>query len=63
MKRTDLLRQLAELAKAKGVELVFVREGGNHTIYRVGAKKFSVGRHNDIPENTARKILKQAEEG
>ena len=61
MKRTELLRKLTAIAKAKGFELVLVREGGNHTIYAIGPEQFPVGRHNDIPEITAKATLKAAE--
>lgn len=39
---------------------VFVRHGANHDIYRntkTGVQE-PVARHNDIPERTARKIIK-----
>lgn len=60
MKRADLLRKLAEIAKAKGHELVLVREGGNHSIYQIGPVRFPVGRHNDVPETTAKATIKAA---
>lgn len=60
MKRRDLLTKLSELAKADNETLVLVREGGNHSIYRIGTRQFSVPRHNEIDEVTAKVILKQA---
>lgn len=48
------------IAEANSLTLDFVREGANHTIYRIGDRQIPVGRHTEIPENTARKMLKQA---
>lgn len=62
MKRTDLLRELAAIAKANGLSLELELEGGNHTIYRIGTETIPVGRHKEIPEPTARAILKAARE-
>jgi predicted RNA binding protein YcfA (HicA-like mRNA interferase family) len=52
MKLTDLLRHL------KKENCVFVREGGNHTIYKnsVNGKMTSIPRHREIKENLAKKI-------
>lgn len=63
MKRGDLVKRLRQTAKAKGLELETVREGANHTLYRIGSKQFPVPRHREINEMTAQGILKQAEEG
>jgi mRNA interferase HicA len=61
MKRRDLLKQLAEMADAKQVSFVFVREGANHTVYRFGENNVPIPRHNEIPERLARSILRKAE--
>lgn len=53
------MKAMAAEADRQGVDFEIVREGGAHTIVRVGAKKTSVPRHNEIPERTANKILKQ----
>lgn len=63
MKRTDLLRKLTEIGKAKGDHLTLVRENGPHSIYRVAGVQVSIPRHREITEITAQKIIKQAEEG
>ena len=60
MKRRALLDQLAKIARDRGEKLEFVREGGSHDLYRVGSTPIAVGRHADIPEMTARRILKNA---
>lgn len=52
MKLTDLIRHLNKQ------NCVFVREGGNHTIYKnpVNGKMTSVPRHREIKEFLAKKI-------
>jgi hypothetical protein len=57
-----LIKRLAEMARDKGLELVLVREGGNHTVYRIGTFTFPIPRHREINELTASSILKRAEE-
>jgi mRNA interferase HicA len=54
VKRTDLIRHL----EANGC--AFVREGGNHTVYRNPAQgKYStVPRHREIKEGLVRKICR-----
>ena len=54
MKRKDLVNALTKA----GYELE--RHGSNHDIYRKGKKVFSVPRHKEIVEGTARDILKEA---
>ena len=39
-------------------EVTVVREGGAHTVYRCGPAQFTVPRHTEINENTARGILR-----
>ena len=53
MKRQDLIKLLEENG------FVFVRNGGNHDIYKRGEEKEVVERHNEIPEMLARKIIKR----
>lgn len=62
MKRRDLLKKLDRIARGQGEALEEVREGGSHTIYRVGTKSFPIPRHNEINEITAKSIIKQIEE-
>jgi hypothetical protein len=61
MKRRELIKELQELAKRRGLTLELARRGGNHDIYQVGDYKFPVARHAEIPERTAQKILKEVE--
>lgn len=58
MKRQELLRRLTAAARAQGVTFALVREGGNHTVYSFGGKMIPIGRHVEIPERTARGILR-----
>ena len=57
MKRKDLLKRLGKMG-----DLVKVREGANHTIYRINGTKVSIPRHKEINELTAQGILKDAKE-
>ena len=52
MKLTDLIRHL----KKRGC--IFVREGGNHTIYKnpLNGKMTSIPRHREVKEFLAKKI-------
>lgn len=59
MKRSELLRKLEAAAKAQGVSFLLVRQGGNHTIYSFGGRMVPIARHPDIPEPTARGILRK----
>ena len=55
MKRTDLLKKLAEIGTVE-----VVREGANHTLYRVSGNVVAVPRHREIGEGLSKAILKQA---
>lgn len=59
VKRRDLVRRIAERAKAGGVDFGVKREGANHTVYQLGGLTIPVPRHNDIGENLAAEIFKQ----
>jgi mRNA interferase HicA len=52
MKRTDLIRHLEKH------DCVFIREGGNHTIYKnpTNGRMSSIPRHRKVKENLAKKI-------
>lgn len=59
MKPADLLRRLNRLAARRGL-LFETREGGNHTVVRLGERRTVVGRHPaDLKTGTLRGILKQ----
>lgn len=55
MKKKLLEKKLRELGAIK------IRDGRNHEIWSYkNGRKFSLGRHPDVPEPTARAILKKA---
>lgn len=58
MKRRDLMKKLARVAKERGEELA-IREGGNHTVVTIGPARTTVPRHNEIDEKLAKKIMQQ----
>lgn len=41
----------------------FKRHGGSHDIFSNGKKLLSVPRHREIPEETAKALIKQSEKG
>lgn len=62
MKRRDVMRELARLARTAGVSIT-VTEGGRHTKVALGSVVLTVPRHSEINEMTARGILRDAREG
>lgn len=59
MKPAELLRRLNRLATRRGVAFE-TREGGNHTVVRLGDRRTVIGRHAaDLKTGTLRGILKQ----
>jgi mRNA interferase HicA len=54
VKRRDLERQLADLG------WYFLRHGGNHDVWTDGSAIEYIPRHNEVNENTARKVLRTA---
>ena len=61
MKRRDLLGRIAKAAAGVSVEFGLVREGGKHSVYQCGAQRFTVPRHAEVNEITARGILRHLE--
>jgi hypothetical protein len=59
VKRRALLKKIEALADQQGVAFTFVRAGANHDIYSFGGRMVPIGRHADVPEPTARGILRQ----
>jgi hypothetical protein len=62
VKRRDLLRMIADAARARDVPWDFVREGAEHEIWAIGGRAFSIPRHRDVREPTARAMLKAMEQ-
>jgi len=61
VKRRDLVRTIEEAARARGVPWEFVRQGAEHEIWAIDGRTFSIPRHREIREPTARAILKSME--
>jgi len=61
VKRSELLKKIAEVAAAKGLTVTLVRHGANHDLYQVGRLRVTVARHNEIPEQTARATIRGVE--
>lgn len=59
MERGGLLQRLQRIAKDQGVELK-IREGGSHTVVKIGDQSTTVPRHKEISDRLAKIILKQA---
>jgi mRNA interferase HicA len=58
VKRTDLIRKINKAAANAGIDFVVVREGSRHSIFRCGSQPISIPRHREIPEPTARAIMR-----
>lgn len=48
MKRDQFLRDIRKAAKRRDLELVVVREGAAHTLFRCGTVQFAVPRHREL---------------
>ena len=55
------MKTLAREARRRGVEWIIEREGGRHTLYRLGETLIPVPRHAEIDEGLAEGIFKQCE--
>lgn len=60
MKQIELLDELRRIAKEKRATLEFVRHGGNHDHYQIRKTRLIVPRHREVPEHTARGIIRTA---
>jgi hypothetical protein len=60
MKRRDLMKRLAKIAKAEDEDLI-ITEGGPHTKVQIGDRVDSVPRHTEVNEITAQKIIRKME--
>jgi mRNA interferase HicA len=56
----DLMKRLAQIAKAQGIELRLT-EGANHTKVIIGNRIDVVPRHTEINEMTAKAIIRKLE--
>jgi len=60
VKRGELIKRIAKIAKRKGTTAIFT-EGGRHTHVQLGDRQTTIPRHNEINERTANGILKHLE--
>src|SRR5688572_26867155 len=60
MKRRDVIKRISKEAKTQGVSFDQKREGANHTVYNVGGCMIPIARHNEIDDQMAREIFKEA---
>lgn len=58
MKRAELLSRLQDAAASADVSFEWVREGGQHTLYRYAGQMLAIPRHREINEKLARAILR-----
>ena len=56
MKRRELEKAIAKIAKKRGLQAVYT-EGGNHTKVQIGSDVSFIPRHKEIREQLARAIL------
>ena len=61
MDRRKLLKILNNEANLKGFELRKVREGGNHTIYEIGAIRVPIPMHRELNKNLVLQLVKELE--
>jgi mRNA interferase HicA len=56
------MKRLRAIAADADLELTFVRQGANHELWSLGAQRFTIPRHREINERTARGIITTAQE-
>jgi len=61
VKRGELERRIRQIAKDRGVRVIFAN-GGSHVHVTVGDKETTMPRHHEINELTAKSILKYFKE-
>jgi len=62
VKRRDLIRSIADAARARGLSWELVREGADHEVWALDGRRVTIPRHREIKQLTARAILKTFEE-
>jgi alpha-L-fucosidase len=59
-KRRDIIKTIAAEAKRRGFTFGVEREGANHTVYNLDGLMIPIGRHNDLDNQMAEIIYKEA---
>ncbi|CAM3284747.1 Type II toxin-antitoxin system HicA family toxin [Williamsia muralis] len=61
--RRDLLKKITKAAKQAGLSWEFVREGGNHSIYKLDGKQIAIGRHKgEVGNRYAETVYRECED-
>lgn len=63
-KRREVIERIATAAERAGADWVLIREGGNHTVYRLGFQRrpIIIGRHTEFGVRYAETVYRQCEE-
>lgn len=61
MKTRELIRQIREAARARGVSFRHLREGSRHDLYEVGGRHLPVPRHVEVGPKVAFEIRRDLE--
>ena len=61
MRRRELLKLIRERAEMFEITFCLLREGSNHTIYRLGNSSIKVGRHSSLKPGDVRATLHETE--
>lgn len=61
MKKRDLIAKLRKATRAEGLSFA-IEEGSRHHIAKIDKLRIPIPRHTEINEDTAKSILKQAEQ-
>jgi alpha-L-fucosidase len=59
-KRRDIIKIIATAAAAQGVSFTVSREGSRHTVHDLDGIKIPIARHNEIGNQMAEVIYKEA---
>ena len=61
MKRVDLIREIADAAREKGVTWRFGRHGSDHDIWYCSAIRVPIPRHREVSEGVVDRIRRDLE--
>lgn len=61
MKRTSLIKEIRQAAKAAGVPFELERQGASHELWRCGTVRTAIPRHGEIGPKMAFEIRRQLE--
>ncbi len=59
-KRRDIIKTIAATAKRRGLAFGLEREGASHSVYNLDGLMIPIGRHNDLDNQMAEIIYKEA---